>query len=384
MPANPDPALWNDAFFDQKRSRTDPLADEVLLKIINDRGLEYARKTFHLLITNLELPLDQLPVQISEYLEQTNQLPDWIQPDQVEMAHDLFLDHGPKFLIFLYFKSLPLLYACANGAQVLFRTGRLIHDDASLLIFTRRIAETAQFLINVMTPGGLAPGQVGIRSIQKVRLIHAAIRQFMAHTDWPGKEYGKPINQEDMAVTLMTFSIATTDALPLFNLEEDTRKLEAYIHAWAGIGSLLGIEADLVPHNQQEARLLLDKILQRQAAYSEQGKLLTQALVQFAEKSLPGQFLDNAPETLIRYLVGPQMAFYVGLEKKYGCLNQLFPWLLKFIFGQEEKLEDKSPHWKKVIDQLSRHLVKTMMGYFDNYKGVYFHLPEPLKSHWKL
>lgn len=237
---------WTDSFLDAKRLQADPLADAVLLQLVNEQGEEAARSLFDELIRRIEMPLNVFPAVIQVFLKQTNQLPDWVDWNKVALANRLFLDHGPKFLIFLYYKSLPLLYCCKNGAQVLVQTGRLTHKEETLKIFARRIAETGQFLLEVMTPDALRPGGQGIQAIQKIRLIHASIRRFIPADRWDVNALGKPINQEDMALTQLTFSIAITDALIQFGIQEDETLQEAYVHTWSAIASLLGVDEDLI------------------------------------------------------------------------------------------------------------------------------------------
>ncbi len=182
---------WTDDFLDSKRLITDPLADAVVERMVAEKGDQESRNIFGLLIRNINTPIDQLPSYVQDYILQTNRLPTWTDQLKVKMAQEFFIDHGPKFMLFLYYKSLPLLYVCKNGAQVLYRTGRLMHDPQSMQAFTRRIGQTAQFLLDVMTPGELGPGGQGIRSIQKVRLIHASIRHFVAAKDWSVELLGK-------------------------------------------------------------------------------------------------------------------------------------------------------------------------------------------------
>jgi hypothetical protein len=373
---------WTDDFLDSKRLITDPLADAVVERMVAEKGDQESRNIFGLLIRNINTPIDQLPSYVQDYILQTNRLPTWTDQLKVKMAQEFFIDHGPKFMLFLYYKSLPLLYVCKNGAQVLYRTGRLMHDPQSMQAFTRRIGQTAQFLLDVMTPGELGPGGQGIRSIQKVRLIHASIRHFVAAKDWSVELLGKPINQEDMAITLMSFSVAMSSALNQFGLYEPPERHEAFLHTWNAIGTVLGIDQDLLPDSVQEGNDLLQKILSRQAGFSEQGKMLTQGLVKFAEESLPGALLDDTPEALIRYLVGNDLAIKLGILQPKGCLAFAFPVFLQRIFNRVENLERKSPRWQNKIDQLSIHLISGMKTYFDHYTGMQFRIPKDMQEHW--
>jgi len=374
--------LWTDEFLDQKRQIQDPLADEVIEQVIAENGEDAAWELFNLLISNVDLPLEKLPAACFTLIEKTNSLPAWVDYNLVKRADDMFMDHVPKFLLILYFKSLPLLYACKNGAQVLFRTGRLVHDPQKITIFTRRIAETAQFLIDVLSPDALLPGRKGIAMIQKIRLIHASIRRFMPKENWENQQLGKPINQEDMAITLMTFSVALLEGLHQFGINESDEIEHAFFHTWMGIGSLLGIDDDLLPTSIEHGQFLLQKILSRQAAPSAEGEQLAKALVEFSESSIPGRIVDDSPELFIRYLAGEKIANILGVKERIGCLNYLVPSFVFALFRKEEKLENKSEKWKLLIDSISLKLIRAMLQYFDQYKQTRFRVPKLMQEKW--
>ena len=374
---------WNDTLLDALRRRADPLADEVVAEIVAREGPGEARRLFDALIRRLEMPLGAFPSVIDDYLQATRQLPAWADREQVRQAQEYFLDHGPKLLFVLYFKSLPLLYCCAHGAAVLVRTSRLTHDDRSLRIFARRIAETGQFLIDVMTAGGLEAGGTGIQSIQKVRLIHAAIRHFVGREDWDTATRGQPINQEDMAVTLMTFSIALTDALDQFGIEEAPPRADAFFHTWRAIGHNLGLRAELLPADRAAGRRLLARILERQSAASPAGRLLTEALVDFARQLAPTERLRAAPEAFIRYLIGEQHARQLGLQAPAGCLGIALPKMLRTAFRLGERLEDRLDEpLQRVLDLASRQVTLHMVDVFNRYKGRNFHIPDGMRRAW--
>src|SRR5690606_21151437 len=132
-------------------------------------------------------------------------------PDQAAIApgQELFAEHGPLILMCLGHYSLPAAYAAAKGVEVLHRTAYLEKRPA------KRLFETTQMVIDVMSPGGLAAAGRGVRTAQKVRLMHAMVRHLIQHDPeqpWDAS-LGVPINQEDLAGTLMTFSWLTLDGL---------------------------------------------------------------------------------------------------------------------------------------------------------------------------
>lgn len=374
---------WTDSMLDAFRRQGDPPADKAMARIIEKQGEEEAYRIFDLLIRNLEMPAGQLPAEVRPLLEATQAMPPDIGLETIAEAHRFFLDHGAKCLFLLYYKSLPLLYCMHNGAPVLVRTSRLTNEDRSLRIFARRIAETGQFLIDVMTPGELALRGRGIQSIQKVRLIHAAIRHFLIAEGWDKPKLGLPINQEDMAMTLMTFSVAVLDGLEQFGIQEPQPLQEAYFQTWRAIGHNLGVDQALLPDSAAEGRTLMNKILARQAAASEEGKLLTQSLVDFAQDVLRREELALAPETIIRHLIGPKYAGMLGIQPRGGCLAAALPHAVQALFRLGERLEDKvDGPLDEVLAFLSRQTVKAMVGYFDNYKGRNFQIPQAMQKEW--
>lgn len=374
---------WTDEFLDRKRRLADPLADAVVEKIVQEKGEKEAFKVFDLLIRNIEMPVDELPDEVKDFILSTNQLPDWAEAPKIKLARELFLDHGPKFLLFLFYKSLPLLYTDQKGAEVLVRTSRLTHNVEDITIFTRRIAETGQFMMDVMSEDGLNPGGRGIQAIQKVRLIHAAIRRFVKQSEWDSEILGEPINQEDMALTLMTFSISPITALEQIGIHEPEERLDAYLSTWCAIGETLGINRDLLPDTLEEGQQLLEKILERQSGSSEAGKLLAKALVEFSRETFPRDRLDDAPVYIIRSLIGRERADMLEIYPKYSILGIAVPLFLRRLFNLSERLEDKiDGPVRLVIDRVSDKMVRAMVGYFDNYKQRTFLIPDEMENRW--
>lgn len=372
---------WNNEFLDVKRTHTDPLADEVIKQLIDSKGKEASRKFFDKLIREIELPIEELPDEIQEFMQNTAELPAWLSQDDLQKSNLFFKDHGPKLLLLLYFKSLPLLYSDVNGAQVLVKTSRLTHQDESMEIFARRIAETGQFLLNVMANDNFHGNGKAINTIRKVRLIHAAIRHFIGK-DWDTINLGKPINQEDMALTLMTFSVSLIDGLRQLLIDESDVFFNAYFERWKAIGLLLGVDQDLIPADIDEGRLLLTKILERNSGTSEAGILLTKALVDFSKNAIPGKIFDITPEVLINYFTGSTVTEYLHVNSQPGCFGFAIPALFASIFHLGERLEGNSDRINYIAIKLSNRLIHAMVNYFDKYKNQTFEIPAEFKPYW--
>ncbi|WP_318506550.1 oxygenase MpaB family protein [Bacillus sp. T3] len=152
--------------------------------------------------------LEELPDTIEFWLKDTANCPENVDLARIRNATDLFQEHGIAITFLLSTSSLVNCYAARTGVKVLTFSYRLGQNAY------RRIAETGQFVLHVMAPGGLEPEGQGIKAIQKVRLMHSSIRHLVQKTGrWNEKENGIPICQEDLLGTLLTFSIVIINGL---------------------------------------------------------------------------------------------------------------------------------------------------------------------------
>jgi len=191
----------------EKRKIGDALADSVIQKIIEREDGSKVAELFNTLTQNVDVPMDGLPEEAIEYFESTKKLPDYYDQKMIKEAQEIFSLYGPEISMLLMCKSLPQCYACGKGAKVLYHTGRLVEHNDNFELLTRRLMETAQFVIYVLAPNSFSDTGKAIITTQKVRLIHASIRYFISKSGrWDYDYYGVPINQEDMAGTLMFFS----------------------------------------------------------------------------------------------------------------------------------------------------------------------------------
>jgi hypothetical protein len=217
--------------------------------------------------------------------------------DLVRHAQAFFGEHGVAIIAALFHAALPEAYLGRRGVQVLDMTGELVSN------WTRRIQDTGQFLINVMSPApylvrlddstSLSAGEFAAVAIRRVRLTHAAVRWLMSGPDeeTPGLELllagaspgrpltrwevrmikigeeessslpasaaaegeaaeavpqaprvtSRPLNQEDLLATLGTFTTVTFAALEKLAVPIDEHDREAFYHLWNVVAWHLGI-----------------------------------------------------------------------------------------------------------------------------------------------
>lgn len=304
----------------------DPLADPIIKEIFEGGDIETVRRLLRHLVDN-DHPLDvpertaqDLGPEVVKHLERYFALSDAELPEmdaeRIVAGERVFAQHGPEILMILGCYSLPASYAARKGVQVLAQTGQLESHTK------RRLFETTQMVVDVLKPGGLSLADSahnhgkGVRSAQKVRLMHAAIRHMILDRggeSWVD-QFDVPINQEDIAGTLMTFSWIVLDGLERIGARLSDDEREAYLYAWRSIGPIMGLRAELIPSTVAEADELTHIIQRRQIAPSQAGDAMAAALVEMMRDMLHTSMLRGLPPTLIRFFL-----------RKYGDIINLPP-----------------------------------------------------------
>jgi ER-bound oxygenase mpaB/B'/Rubber oxygenase, catalytic domain len=375
---------WNDALLDPQRMVCDPPADDVIAQLVADFGADKAREVFGVLIRNIDMPFGELPSYVRAYVDTQSVSPVDVDQARVIRGQRLFVDFGPAIVMLLYFKSLPTCYLDWRGAETLAITGRLDDTRKWPEVFSRRVGETTQFLMDVMTPGSLRPQGSGVSMVLKVRLIHASIRYFVARNPRYNEAlWQKPINQEDLAGTLLTFGLTIVQGLQQMQLKLSQQQAEDFYYAWKLVGHYLGIDPALIPLDLADAKAQQEVIFARLVGPSEAGESLTKALIDFAaEIMIPTDLLDNSPEFLVRYFMGDAHAKVLGIEGKKGCIAAILPEVMAKFFGALEKLEDRGLGIERMVNKLGLALITAMMKRFQSVKGRGLVVPEDLKKEW--
>jgi hypothetical protein len=201
---------FDDQFLGGLRRIGDPTADTVVAQYIDSELGAHAGGLMESLIARgPRAPASNEASQaLRQFVEERPPMPDWCNQAMVDRGQELFAEFVPQLGLGLWMASIPAGYAGAHGAEVLTHTARLVSDPK------RRFLETGQFIIDVMTPGGLANEATGSRDIRHVRLMHAAARHLLTDPEdvtgavpFDVAKYGEPINQEDLLGTLFTFSV---------------------------------------------------------------------------------------------------------------------------------------------------------------------------------
>ncbi|HEX8824839.1 MAG TPA: oxygenase MpaB family protein [Archangium sp.] len=367
---------WTNEFMDSMREVCDPPADEAVRSLFSQGMVGSANELMKQLVAKESVSSEQLPVPLRGYFEQSARLPSWADKELIREGQAVFSRCGSLSVVALVCAALPTCYAGAQGVQVLHLTARLQTDTK------RRIVETAQMVVDVMSPGGLEPDGWGIKDAQKVRLMHAAVRHLIRQSGQWKPEWGQPINQEDMAGTLVTFSVVTIRALAKMGYTLSAREAQAYYHAWRVVGYIMGVDERLLPVELDDGERLADTIFQRVFRASPEGQAMTGALIELLEHIIPGNLFDGLSRTLIRHLVGESTADLLAVPPSDWTRAlvkplQLLGWVMDE--GDEQNVVNA-----KLSELFGRKLLEGIVWVSRGDDRPPFRIPEELRDSWNV
>eukprot|EP00611_Tribonema_gayanum_P003497 TRINITY_DN1273_c0_g1_i2.p1 TRINITY_DN1273_c0_g1~~TRINITY_DN1273_c0_g1_i2.p1 ORF type:complete len:250 (-),score=39.55 TRINITY_DN1273_c0_g1_i2:28-777(-) len=166
----------------------------------------------------------------------------------------------------------------------------------------------------------------GLKSILKVRLLHARVRQLITTKINTGTSV--PINQQQMAVTLLTFSLIVISGLYKLGIHLSDQEQEDYVHLWRLVGYYMGIDEQCNPCTSvAAAKAVLTTTLQHQ--YNPTAA--SQQLANHVLECMAGRFPLRAPLWLHREIahtvMGPDMARALAVPPPFDPHQQRWWWL---------------------------------------------------------
>ncbi|MFH8892780.1 oxygenase MpaB family protein [Streptomyces sp. NPDC017949] len=360
-----------EASMDALRQTGDQLADATVATLF-ERGEVGKFNTLMRYVSTAGSPLpDGLPDVAREYLEATSFPPSWVDWGEMEKARLFFIDNNVHISTALSFASMPACYLVPHVAKLLSTTHGLKYPS-------KRMAETGQFTVLLMQPDAFEAGSRFVPAVQKVRLLHAAIRHHLVRENrWDTATLGTPICQEDMIGGQMFFSLLVLDSLHRLNIHMSTEGAEAYYYAWRVVGAMLGADQEAVPESLDDARRFLDLYMIRHMGPSEEGALLTRQLIDLYEEIVPGTFFDPVVSALIRHLVGDTCADWLRVPRTpWDTVVKAAPHLL----GILETIEDRSPLGAWALDRLGHLTTVLELSSLTRGRVMHYAIPEQLKK----
>ncbi|MFC4127780.1 oxygenase MpaB family protein [Nocardia rhizosphaerae] len=207
-------------------------------------GTAQTRPLFDRALTHGIAAVPEAPEPLRAFFTEVETVPDWVDHETLTRAAKVLLCSGADGMYIARDVAMLGGYQFSGFNKTLLRTGALEKGS------NQRWAETMRWAMDVVAPDALAPSGLGHRSTIRVRLIHAFVRRHVAAMpDWRTEDWGLPINQTDMAATLVGAFIAPAVGGLGMGLLLRPAEADAVAHLVRYVGWLLGVEEQWLPRS---------------------------------------------------------------------------------------------------------------------------------------
>lgn len=402
---------WSDEFLDEMRKHGDPLADQAAAALFNaTKG--HTKDEIAAFITSFishdftkawkEKSVIPDPPELIQYFEEFDEFKLTQQEiEYLEKGSEIFEKHGPWITFCLGVRSLLKQYAHTKAIEVLRLTTLLVKH------VNRRILETMQFVLDVMSIGWdttsesgfkeLNLNHPGLMSIKKLRLVHAMIRYRLLHKmydtslgEYDERIWGHPINQEDMVFAIHTFSLEIIEGLREMRIAISDEDAENYFQCWKIIGRGLGISRELEPENYADAMALQDIIYKRHFSMPNAvGPVLSQALIGWFTGAIP-LLSEKILITFIKDFNGPEnnellkQNLQINLDDSHADLQEHLSADLKFHEKTAREGFAARDTGNLALDNFFLHFLRTLLTTERGGKNSTFRIGDGFMAAWNL
>jgi hypothetical protein len=349
--------------------RVDPLADAAIAELSTLPHDERDRRVTA--IAEQGPRATDLPA-LRALAEQAHHVPVWLDRDHAQAGGAAFLRSGLPGGLVLAFRSLILGYCSPAGNKPLAFSGRLEKD------VPRRLIETSRFVHAVSMPGGLLPGGPGFVATLKVRVMHAQVRRLLLASGRWDPLWGAPINQYDMAGTILLFSSIVIEGLEKLGILFTPIEKDAFMHQWRYVGWLMGLEDELLPASLKDATDLWTMISSTQGSPDDDSRALAKALLESRPKKDPlsakrSEQMRSFSYELSRYLIGDEAADLLRYPRSRW---KVAPPMVSMLIARGDALRRALPFGNRLTFELGMRYWENVVGH--NEDPVDFALPRML------
>lgn len=392
-------AKWSDdGFLDDLRQRGDFPADKCFSELKEALKREDFTRLFKMLNANDDPLPEDVPGCLKGFIERATKLPTIdgspVDLERIERGQRVFMTHALPCAMVLLTKSLPEGYAAPSLSKIL-----CLSDNLSQYPY-RRLLGVLQLIVNVCAVGGFEPTGKAIITVPKIRLLHAGIRNIVRrHLPEYEKQYGVPVNFEDMLGTVMGFSHLVVVGLRQLDMGLTDEEAEELYYLWRVFAQMMGIHprddannSDFVPANLSDARLFYDSYRRRhyvEAASNPDGVQLAAANLQMLNDLLPQTPLRRlglkmVPRIYMEELIGREGCERIGIQPvRFLHLTKWFLTHLPAVWTRLWGVADAIDRSGNVHENLSRVFFQGLIN--RQYGGeVTFLIPDTLTELRKL
>lgn len=192
---------------------------------------------------------DHAPESLKKLFLQMQQFPDWFDEDLANAGARFCMRSGTNALIIL--RDFVLM----GGYDYAYLNKPLIFTGALKKGAVKRLKDTLEFWIHVTREDALKVNSEAYQLIVRTRLMHSYARLKIKEKgeNWDYGKWGEPINSWDMIATYTGFSLVLMQGLRKLGVNISDKEEKGVFHLWEYIGYLLGIPAEFLPENKQQA-----------------------------------------------------------------------------------------------------------------------------------
>ncbi|MTD44419.1 DUF2236 domain-containing protein [Conexibacter sp. W3-3-2] len=310
-------------------------------------------------------PLPGTPREVHDLLAPVVEPPAWLDPELADAGALAFWKGGAQPIsLALAAGSLAFGYQSAFLVRPLAATGRLER------MASRRMGETARWVLEVTTPGGMrVDGRAvapGVAASIHVRMVHALVRDHLLRDPtWDRASWGVPISASDTLVTAIGgFHVVPLRAMRDLGVRHSRAELEALTHLWRWIGFVTGAPEELLPHSYREACTTIGTALDLDPGPNEDSAKLLHALLHHGvslQRVLPGPTHVPA-EFLATQILGMYTRRWMGdemadrLDVPASPLRHLLPGLRPLMLARD------ALRWTGVLGSEERLVAREIAG----------------------
>lgn len=286
----------------------DPLADDVVTMMRRLPSGE-GRALFEAAVARGIDTLTDPPQELVAFFAHVEDQPYWLDYDKLALAARVSMRTG-LVGIGLALPGLALTggYLASKADKPLVGTGDLRR------MAPRRLNETATWYIDVTSPGGLDRFSRGFTGTLRVRVMHAVVRAAMSQRDdWDFDGWDTPVNQVQLAGTLMLFSLANLAGCQAMGMRFSDRERDAVFHFWRYVGLLMGVHPELVPTCEEDTWRLFWLEADTEFEPDDDSFLLAQALHGGRDEGWATELARAYLSSYSRLILGKSSADRLGL-----------------------------------------------------------------------
>jgi hypothetical protein len=226
------------------------------------------------------------PDELKALFAQVDEVPDWVDWDQLERGAIAYWRAGVLVPIVLGYSSVGFGYYSYGGTKALNFTRLLIEPDRA----GARMTETLRWIATVTAPGNMRRDRAGFAYSIRVRMVHSAVRFGVSRSPkWQWNDWGLPITNTDLFFTSSNvFCANVVQALERLGVQFSAQEKEDIFALWRYIGYVMGVPDDLNFVDAADSRRKNEVVMAVEREPDDANRILLHSLLEYTATATDG------------------------------------------------------------------------------------------------